>query len=422
MITLHTLTLLAFLLGVNDGNDQEDVLQRLKALEAENAELAMRIEALAATQENFDLGGLAPPSGESHHGLGPAASKIYEVTEGLSIGGYGEFVYDDFQGGRNKLDDFQGESNQFDAKRAVLYFGYRFSDKWLLNTEIEIEHADEIFLEFAHLDYLHDPALNGRFGLILHPMGFLNEQHEPDTYLGAQRPLTESRIIPTTWRENGAGVFGESGDFAYRAYVLNGFDGMGFSDSGLRGGRQKGSKALANDLAVTARMDYVGTPGLLAGVSGYVGDSGQDDARLDGTGTSILEAHAEWKADGLWLRALYAMASVDDVAELNAANGFTGADSVGEELEGFYVEGGYDVLQLMEEPCGAALYPFLRYERIDTQAEVPTGFSSAESNDLEIITMGLHYQPIDHVVFKLDYQDYDGPTADRWNLQIGYSF
>ncbi len=412
MITLHALALLPLLLAANDDNDQEDVKQRLKALEAENAELALRIDALSATQESFDLGGLAPPIGGSRHGLSPAASKIYEVEEGLSIGGYGEFVYDDFQGGRN----------QFDAKRAVLYFGYRFSDKWLLNTEIEIEHADEIFLEFAHIDYLHDPALSGRIGMILHPMGFINEQHEPNTYLGAQRPLTESRIIPTTWRENGAGVFGESGDFAYRAYVMNGFEGMDFSASGLRGGRQKGSKALANDLAVTARMDYVGTPGFLAGVSGYFGDSGQDSAGLGGTETSILEAHAEWKADGLWLRALFAMASVDDVAELNAANGNTGADSVGEELEGFYVEGGYDVLQLMEEPCGAALYPFLRYEMIDTQAEVPMGFSASDSNDLEILTVGLHYRPIDHIVFKLDYQDYDGPTADRWNLQVGYSF
>ena len=413
-LTLSALTLLPFVAPVPAPQDDPDVQSRLRALEAENAELAKRIDALAATQEVFELGGLTPPLGESAHGLGPAASKVYGIDEGISIGGYGEFLYEDQQGGMDELD----------ALRGVLYFGYRFNEKWLLNTEIEIEHADEIFLEFAHLDYLHDPVLNGRVGLVLHPMGFINEQHEPTTYLGAQRPLTESRIIPSTWRENGAGVFGETDTLAYRAYVVNGFDGMDFTAAGLRGGRQKGSQALADDLAFTGRVDYVGQPGLVAGLSGYVGDSGQEQMGLGGTGTTILSAHAEWKADGLWLRGLAAFATVDDVAELNAANGFTGTDSVGEELDGFYAEAGYDVLPLLsDDPGEGELYPYVRFESIDTQAEVPSGFAASPNTDLDVWTLGLHYKPIANIVFKIDYQDFDGgSTLDRWNIQVGYSF
>src|SRR5690606_5504586 len=118
--------------------------------------------------------------------------------------------------------------------------------------EIEFEHAStgqggEVSVEFAYLDYLATPHLGVRAGMVLVPMGFVNELHEPTTFLGTTRPLTESTIIPTTWRENGAGVFGDIGDFSYRAYVINGLDAVGggssraggFSAAGLRGGRQK---------------------------------------------------------------------------------------------------------------------------------------------------------------------------------------
>ena len=398
------------LLGADPTQTQDSDLQaRMRALELENAELARRIDAVAAEQEGFTLGELAPPIGATHHGLGPAASKVYGVSEGLSIGGYGEFVFADAQGGPDLTD----------AQRLILYVGYRFSEKWLLNSEIEVEHADEIFLEFAHLDYLNDPALNGRVGLLLHPMGFINEQHEPTTYLGATRPLTETRIIPTTWRANGAGLFGETENFSYRAYALTGLDALGFSAEGLRGGRQKGSRSRSDDFALTARLDYVGRPGLLAGVSAFVGDAGQDRAGLDDTATTILDAHAEWKADGLWLRGLVAMATVDDVAQLNAAKGLTGADSVGEEQLGFYLEAGFDVLSLSDSQ--AKLYPYVRYESVDTQRDVPTGFSSSSANDLDVWTVGLHFKPIDNIAIKIDYQDYDS-DLDSWNIQIGYSF
>ena len=66
-------------------------------------------------------------------------------------------------------------------------------------------------VEFAYVDYLWRPELGLRAGLLLVPMGFLNELHEPTVFLGARRPGVETAIIPTTWRENGLGVFGEAG-------------------------------------------------------------------------------------------------------------------------------------------------------------------------------------------------------------------
>lgn len=386
--------------------DWADVTRRLEALEGNQ-------DALADSFEGLSLGGLVPPLGDGFSGLGPAASKVYGVSDGLSIGGYGEFLYQNLEGQRDRAD----------LLRAVLYFGYKFDDRWVLNTELEFEHAgEEVAVEFAYLDFLLEEWLNLRAGLVLVPMGLINEHHEPITFLPALRPETERRILPTTWRENGLGVFGNAGPLTYRAYVVNGMDALGFDASGLRGGRQKGSQPLAEDLAFTGRLDYTATPGLVVGVSGHAGGSGQDQ----GVGqalTGIFDAHAEWSWRGLTLRGLYAGARVGDADRINAANGFTGTQSVGRTLEGGYVEAGYDLMPHIDSTSRMQLAPYTRWEWIDTQHEVPSGFASDPNTENDIWTFGLNFKPIEKVVVKLEYQDWSkGTQPDRVNFLVGYTF
>lgn len=116
-----------------------------------------------------------------------------------------------------------------------------------------------------------------------------------------------------------------------------------------------------------------------------------------------------------------AVAQVDDVAELNAAGGFVGNESVGERLEGYYVEAGYDVMNVLSSDSSLSLSPYVRWESLDTQAEVPTGFSSSSANDIDVLTLGLHFKPHDQIVFKLDFQDFD-EGDDRLNFSFGYIF
>ena len=130
-------------------------------------------------------------------------------------------------------------------------------------------------------------------------------------------------------------------------------------------------------------------------------------------GTTIVETHVHYE-NGPWtLRALAAVANVDDAREFNQAT----AGNLAEELEGYYVELGYDLCAGGEQ----SLVPFVRYENIDTQASLPSGFSSVSEQDDEILTIGINYKPIYQVVFKLDYEDWDG-SGDRWNFLIGYVF
>lgn len=424
---LGWIAMAALAVGVEDEKAQT-ADERLDRLEAENAEMRRRMELLTDAYEGTLLGDLIPKPGARFSGLGPSASKVYQVEQGLSIGGYGEALYENFE---STLDDgsSSGAQDEFDFTRFILYVGYKFNDKWLLNTEIEIEHADEIFFEFGYLDYLHSQSLNGRFGMLLLPMGFLNELHEPTTFFSANRPETEQRIIPSTWRENGAGVHGDVGPFSYRAYVLNGFDGSGFDETGLRGGRQKGGQALAEDFAVVARVDLTDVPGLLAGFSIYEGDSGQNSTiaadpgagvpggAVPDLGTSIFEVHAEYQAGPLRLRGLLAKADIDDAGAFNAVSG----ENLASEMEGWYLEAGYDLIADPE----VSLTPFVRYEEIDTQSEMPAGFAPVASRDREITTWGVAYQPHPQIIFKLDYRDQDngaGTGLDQTNLSMGFIF
>ena len=380
------------------------------------SELERKVEILAEELERLRMGEVSPPLGDRHSGLGPAASKIYSIAEGLSIGGYGEALYQNSTG--------DSKSDELDFLRAILYVGYRFTDQWILNTEIEIEHADEIFLEFATLDYLHRRELNFRAGLVLLPMGFLNELHEPTTFYSARRPDVETFILPSTWRENGVGIFGECEDFSYRLYVTNGFDGTDFkSSSGLRGGRQKGSKTEADDFAAVGRVDYAGFEGVTVGGSLYHGDSGQD-AGVDGTVT-IAETHAELSTRGLRVRGLVTVAEVDDVVGLAAAAAtpLVGAEAIGEKLTGFYAEVGYDLLANTDSEQN--LIPFVRYEKYDLQRDVPTPFVNNGDRDVDLVTFGIAWQPMANVIFKIDYQDYETKGAtipDQLNIAAGYVF
>ena len=84
------------------------------------------------------------------------------------------------------------------------------------------EEKGEVALEQAYLDFLIKPWLNVRGGMVLAPVGIINERHEPPAYNGVERPFVETLIIPSTWREMGVGLTGDLGrGFRYRTYMVS---------------------------------------------------------------------------------------------------------------------------------------------------------------------------------------------------------
>jgi hypothetical protein len=288
-----------------------------------------------------------------------------------------------------------------------------------------------VSVEFAHLDFLLDPLVNVRAGMVLLPIGLTNELHEPPIFLGARRADVEQQVIPSTWRANGAGVFGEmENGLRYRAYVTEGLRGDRFTaSSGIRGGRQKGGSAIAEDFAVCARADFEGIAGLLVGGSVYAGNSGAGSVDSLGqeidAGTTLYEIHGQYQRHGLRLRALHAQVSIDEAERLNALAGLSGSSSIGETIAGSYVEAGYEVLPWLSPGGNLSLVPFLRYEWLNTQDEVPAGFEANPANERTVLTVGASFHPHAQVVLKTDVQlrKNEAETGvDQWNLAAGYLF
>ena len=424
----------------------DQILARDDRIEALEQKLEAVVEELARVRTQVAVPD--EPDLKSVYGLGPAASKIYGVERGLSIGGYGEAFYRNFIGDADSGSDSVGglsisdrQLDRADFLRLVVYLGYKFTDRIVFNSEIEFEHGStggstassgsgSVSVEFAALDFLWKRQINARAGLLLLPMGFVNEIHEPPFFNGVQRPETEVRIIPSTWRENGAGIFGRLAEsLEYRAYVVTGFNARGFSDAGVRGGRQNGNRALAEDLAVVGRLDWTPTPELLVGGSFYLGDSGQDQevggVDVPDASLTVFEVHGQYRRGPLEARALFAMSSLSDARDLNLALGRARNRPIADKMLGGYAEIAYDVWPRLFGDAEKSLTPFLRVEYVDTQYEVPSGFSPNRRNSYWLYTPGISFKPHPNVVLKLEYRNFApraGERPDELSIGMGFAF
>ncbi len=401
-------------------------------------ELERKIEALSQEVERLKLGEAAEPVADrSWAGFAPAASKVYRAAPNkVSIGGYGEMAYQNFAKRRQNA-AAAGVKDEADFVRAVVYAGYKFTDRILFNSELEFEHGStgkgrgEVSVEQAYLDFRLSEPLGLRAGLILVPMGLVNEIHEPTTFHGVRRPNVESNIIPTTWRENGAGIFGEYGILSYRSYVVTGLQAVTSggvtglaASSGLRNARSSGAKSFAEDPAWVTRLELAPLEGLKAGGSFYIGEADQG-LTAAAVPVTLWELHARAEAGGAELKALYAQGRIGNADAVNLAQGIAPASgaSVGRRLFGGYVEGAFNLLSLSRSQ--QVLAPFLRYERYDTQADTPEIYSKSPANSRVEYTLGLTYKPIPQVAAKADYQwmlNQARTGVNQFNLGLAYIF
>jgi hypothetical protein len=189
------------------------------------------------------------------------ADRMMSDEDKLTIGGYGQIDYNQPVSG----DLYQ--NGVLDVHRLVLMFGYKFSHKTQFITEVEFEHVKEVFVEQAFLQHEILPWLKFRGGLMLVPMGIINEYHEPSTFNGVERPNLDKYIVPSTWREIGAGFTGvfPAASVSYQAYIMNGFNGYDGAphlsgSNGFRSGRQKGAKSFMSKPGLALKVNYFGVP------------------------------------------------------------------------------------------------------------------------------------------------------------------
>jgi Phosphate-selective porin O and P len=349
-----------------------------------------------------------------------------EAERATAISGYMDFHF-------NKQ-EFQDA--RLDFHRFVLLVNHTFSDRIRFVSELELEHAlvegleeaGELELEQAYVDFLLSRRFNVRAGMMLMPVGIINERHEPPVFYGVERPYVDTVIIPTTWFEVGAGVHGELGrGWRYRTFVASPLNAREFSaEEGLRGGRQKGSDTNIGRPAVTGRFEYVGVPGLTVGASFWTGRSGFEFRPRFDVPVAVGDADVRYSRDRLELRGEFARVAIRNAGELNDALGrAVGVDpNIASALRGFYGEAGYRVIS------GASFGDvgvFARYENFDTQFRMPANYVPAKAFDRDAWVVGFTYWPDADVALKFDYSAVRNQSAtikapNSLNIGLGWWF
>lgn len=305
----------------------------------------------------------------------------------------------------------EGNDGVLDFHRFVLLFNHSFTDRLRFVGELELEHslvegleeAGELELEQAYIDFLVNQKLNLRAGMLLMPVGLINERHEPPSFYGVERPFVDTVIIPSTWFDLGAGVHGDLGrGLSYRAYVTAPLDASRFTaDEGIREGRQKGAQSNVRNVALTGRLEYRGGPGLVLGTSFWRGKTGFATRRIHSS-VGLVEFDGRYTRGRFEARGEFAQVFIDGAGELNDAVTRTigVSPNIASQLRGFYLEGGYRVApSSWTHDVGV----FARYENFDTQYRMPAGYQPLGEFDRAAWVAGVNYYPDPDVAVKFDY-------------------
>ena len=365
------------------------------------------------------------------------------------ISGYGSAVYQ-----RN----FNEKQSTITLERAVLFVGHQFSQKISFFSELEIENGKveggvsnnaEISMEQAFLKFNINAHQYIIAGLFTPRIGILNENHLPVNFNGVLRPMVETLIIPATWRELGIGFYGNSEKIPlnYSFALMNGLEGQNFEHgTGIRGGRAEGNLASANNIAITAAVQYY-WKNFKFQVSGYscgtvtLSPKSSDSLGLNsgafGTPLYLGEADVQFEKNAWSAKALGTYIAYPDAGKMNTIypnNTATG-------MYGLYMEVAYDWLFVKKSK--ASFISFVRFESLNMNSSIASngeGIYDGTENQQYLI-MGIGYLPIPNVVIKADIQLlHTGPQNPALvinpapnalpyiqnnqflNLGIGYSF
>ena len=346
-----------------------EIEARLEILEQELAALK---EALAAV----------PPEEAEEVAVLPAAPRgpaVSGLSGRVSVGGYSEFTFSDRE---------DGDSN-FDVLRLVPKFSAQIAPKLFFNSEIEFEHlgdvakGGEVVVEEARLDFLVRPELNFRAGGLLVPFNQLNILHDGPLRELTDRPLVDRIIVPTTWTEPGAGVYGSVRlgprlSMNYETYLVNGL-GPGISEAkGLREARRGGLKDNNRNKALVGRLGVVPGRGLELGVSGYEGKWDDDNQlSLSMLGLDLAYRRGPLKVLGEWARVRVER----DAAAI--------AEGVPAELAGYYLEASYRL---------GRWAPVVHFSRMDPDRNQVSRY------DVSRLVLGLNYRPSEQALVKVEWQ------------------
>lgn len=406
------------------------LIDRLNQMSAEIDKLKAEVQQLRAQQGQTEATAqrASQDAQQARTELATVAGTGLKPESATVINGYGEIVY-------SRPLRRSGEA-QADLRRAVIGLQHRLNDKTKLVTEIEFEHAitsaddqGEVAIEQAYIEHQLKPGLAVRAGLFLVPLGLVNESHEPHTFYGVDRPLVETAIIPSTYREGGVMLVGDTDNGLNWKLGLSTYFDLSKWDSTSAEGKasplasvhQELQLARAKNLAVLGSLDWRGRPGLLVGAGFISGKAGQGATTGANPRITLADLHARW-TPGKWdLQSVYARGTVSGAGPLNVAFA-AGPTPIPSRFDGLYLQAAYKLWSNGDK----ALKPFVRLERFNTAAAYSAfsaGLGRAADPYTRVAVIGANYHLAPTVVVKADLQRFVSNRAnDRFNLSLGYAF
>jgi hypothetical protein len=339
-----------------------------------------------------------------------------------------------------------GVTNNFDQQRFVPFIYADITDHVKVATEIEIEHGVressnneiEVSLEFAFIDYLVKEPFNLRAGILLIPLGKFNLLHDSPLNDLTDRPLVSQLVIPSTMSETGAGFYGtvypgRTGKVDYELYGTTGPCGYAANGTplvseinGTNQGRQRtctGSDGadINNGKAVVGRLAYSPMLGVEVAGSSYYGNANNNGSNyaplnitaLDWTlqrGPFQVIGEAAWAYARGNSRAVQGNTiGVVPGSLLTGIGGNSGMGIPPQRLNGFYIQGNYHFMPEFLATFspkrfgpGSTFTAVIRYDQVNTNLDNSNG--TGGWGNLEQISFGLNYRPIQDTAIKLSYQ------------------
>ncbi len=379
------------------------------------------------------------------------------------IGGYGEMNYTHMDYAKNRYTgaaygNARDDRSAVAIPRFVLSGDYKFNKWWQLGAEIEFESGGtgvaaeveagsgsengeveieyekggEVALEQFHVTATILREFNVRAGHLIVPVGLLNEHHEPLNFFGTKRPEGECAIIPTTWHETGAEVFGRVGkgwyDFTYQAQVVAGLTVDGFN---MYNFVSDASQRLFEEDVFTApayvgRVNYNGIPGLRIGGSVYYLDDAGKNSRKPYYYTKykvdvlVYSADLEYKHKYFIVRGNYLQGEIGDYDKLTSANVgllaksgstelYSGKTPIASKALTYGGELGVNVGRIVSDAFALkktlAIYPFVHYEYYNPfyKGTKNAMASVARRQEVSAWTVGVNWKPMASLVLKADW-------------------
>ncbi len=338
-----------------------------------------------------------------------------------TIGGYADVMYNILS--RQNLDN--PSRNSFGQQRLVPFIYADITDRVKFAAEIEIERGGtnspqgdgSIQVEFAQLDYLVDERINLRGGILLMPVGKFNLLHDSPLNDLVDRPMVSRLIIPSTWFEAGAGIYGTFYPTAlskidYELYAVNGMTQTAgaITDLGIRSARGSVSRDRDDSKAIVGRLAFSPMLGIEIAGSGYHGQYKPSTATIGSGNIDIFAVDWTLQRGPFELIGEAAWTRISNNNATGVANNPIGPAG----MFGYYVQGNYhfmpEILKRLAPSHFSDASTFtatVRWEQIDTDTDNRTvGGANRLGNrrELDRLTVGLNFRPVEDMVFKINWQ------------------